>query len=185
MKREVSVRAFGSEINDIGHTFKESDDDRAPKYSLLPTGEKANRVFVVGALTETTTVDDGQYVARVNDLTETIRLYANHDWQPQPAMTLQSIAPPKFVSVVGKISIYEKDGETNVSLQPETIMTLPEDEGMSVRDYWVLETADLTVKRLDDFGPNSDKYDSMAIQEYGGDLKGYRKSAANAIRTIL
>jgi hypothetical protein len=49
--REVARRVFASEFNDAAYTFKESDDERAPVYLLLPTGERANRVFLVGTLT--------------------------------------------------------------------------------------------------------------------------------------
>ncbi len=40
--RTASVRR---EFNDASYTFKESDDDRAPVYVLLPTGQRDNRVF--------------------------------------------------------------------------------------------------------------------------------------------
>jgi len=36
--REVARRVFASEFNDAEFTFKESDDERAPLYALLPTG---------------------------------------------------------------------------------------------------------------------------------------------------
>ncbi|MFB6177809.1 MAG: DNA-binding protein, partial [Halobaculum sp.] len=51
--REVARRVFAAEFNDGSHSFKESEDERAPLYLLLPTGERANRVFLVGTLTET------------------------------------------------------------------------------------------------------------------------------------
>ncbi|KPN29615.1 hypothetical protein SY89_00329 [Halolamina pelagica] len=38
--REVARRAFATEFNDASHTFKESDDERAPAYQLLPTGRR-------------------------------------------------------------------------------------------------------------------------------------------------
>jgi hypothetical protein len=62
-KREVARRVFAREFNDANHTFKESEDDRAPVYVLLPTGARANRVFVVGTLTETEDIGDENPVA--------------------------------------------------------------------------------------------------------------------------
>jgi RPA family protein len=60
--REVARRVFAREFNDAGYTFKESDDERAPVYSLLPTGERANRILAVGTLTETEDVgEDSEY----------------------------------------------------------------------------------------------------------------------------
>ena len=51
--REVAQRAFVDEFNDATYTLRESDEERAPVYVLLPMGAKANRVFIVGTLTET------------------------------------------------------------------------------------------------------------------------------------
>ena len=62
VSREVAQRVFAGEFNDASYTFKESDDDRAPVYLLLPSGERANRVFIVGTLTETEDVgEDNEY----------------------------------------------------------------------------------------------------------------------------
>jgi RPA family protein len=81
--REVAQRAFAEEFNDATYMFKESDDDRAPVYVLLPTGVKANRVFVVGTLTETEDVgsEDEYWQGRIVDPTGTFFL------------TLTSISP--------------------------------------------------------------------------------------------
>ncbi|EMA47821.1 hypothetical protein C450_20921 [Halococcus salifodinae DSM 8989] len=45
--REVARRVFAREFNDATYMFKESDDELAPNYTLLPTGERANRLSLI------------------------------------------------------------------------------------------------------------------------------------------
>lgn len=44
--REVAVRVFAREFSEATYTFQESDDDRSPVNALLPTGARANRLFI-------------------------------------------------------------------------------------------------------------------------------------------
>jgi len=119
--REVARRAFAHEYNDASYTFKESDDERAPVYALLPTGERANRVFIVGTLTETEDIgEDSEYWrGRIVDPTGTFFTYAGQ-YQPEAASALRDIEPPAYVAVVGKPRTFETDdGDVNVSVRPE------------------------------------------------------------------
>jgi RPA family protein len=60
--RQVAKRAFAAELNDATHIFKESDEERAPNLALLPSGEAANRYFLVGTVTEVNDVGrDSEY----------------------------------------------------------------------------------------------------------------------------
>jgi RPA family protein len=147
--RKVARRAFAREFNDASYTFKESDDERAPVYLLLPTGERANRVFVVGTLTETEDIgDDSEYwQGRIVDPTGTFYVYAGQ-YQPDAASALRDIEPPAYVSVVGKPRTFETDdGTVNVSIRPESI-TVADD---ATRDRWVVETAERTIERIKAF----------------------------------
>jgi RPA family protein len=76
--REVASRVFSNEFNQATYTFRESDEEQAPVYALLPTGAAANRVFVVGTLTETEDVgDETEYwQGRVVDPVGTYFVYA-------------------------------------------------------------------------------------------------------------
>ena len=123
LTREVARRVFASEFNDSTYTFKESDDDRAPNYALLPTGDRANRVFIVGTLTETEDVgEENEYWrGRVVDPTGTFFVYAGQ-YQPEAAAVLRDTEPPAYVAIVGKPRTYEPEpGTINVSVRPETI----------------------------------------------------------------
>ncbi|HKJ58749.1 MAG TPA: DNA-binding protein [Halobacteriales archaeon] len=180
--REVARRAFAREFNDASYTFKESDDERAPVYLLLPSGERANRVFVVGTLTETEDVgDESEYWrGRVVDPTGTFFVYAGQ-YQPEAAGVLRDTEPPAYVAVTGKPRTYETDdGTVNVSLRPESITVVD----AATRDRWVVETAERTVERLERFADGEGEYVAMAREHYGDDASEYREAVVEALEGI-
>ncbi|AHG04889.1 rpa-associated protein [Halobacterium sp. DL1] len=177
--REVARRVFASEFNDAEFTFKESDDERAPLYALLPTGERANRVFVVGTLTETEDIgEDSEYWrGRVVDPTGTFFVYAGQ-YQPDAASALREMETPTYVAVVGKPRTFETDdGSVNVSLRPESITPVSE----ATRDRWVVETAERTMERLGAFDEEGNEYVERARAEYGEDVSEYRQAVLQAL----
>ena len=189
--REVARRAFAAEFNDASYTFKESDDERAPLYALLPTGARANRVYVVGTLTETEDVgEDSEYWrGRIVDPTGTFFSYAGQ-YQPEAASALRETETPAYVAVVGKPRTFETDeGDTNVSLRPESITIVD----AATRDRWVVETADRTLGRIEAFdGAASeggeaaapDEYATMAETQYDSDLSVYRDQVIAALEDL-
>jgi RPA family protein len=180
--REVARRLFAREFNDASYTFKESDDELAPNYTLLPTGERANRLFFVGTLTETNDVgsESEYWQGRVVDPTGTFFIYAGQ-YQPEAASTLRQLDTPNYVAVVGKPRSYETDdGDTNVAVRPESITTVDE----STRDRWVIETAEQTIDRLQAFGAETNEYAQMAREEYGEVLSPYREEVIAALESL-
>ncbi|NHN65588.1 DNA-binding protein [Haloarcula sp. JP-Z28] len=180
--RELAQRAFAGEFNDAGYTFRESDDDRAPVYALLPTGAKANRVFVVGTLTETDDVgsDDEYWQGRIVGPTGTFFTYAGQ-YQPEAAAMLREVDPPVFVALVGKPRTYETDdGDTNVSLRPEHLTVVD----AHTRNRWVTETAKRTLERLKRFDDDSNEYAAMAREEYDADPDQYRQTVIQALEEL-
>jgi hypothetical protein len=180
--REVARRVFASEFNDAAYTFKESDDERAPVYLLLPTGERANRVFLVGTLTEKEDVgEDNEYWrGRIVDPTGTFFVYAGQ-YQPEAASTLRDLEPPAYVAVVGKPRTYETDdGTVNVSVRPESITEVD----AATRDRWVVETARRTLERIEAFDDEANEYARMADQEYDLSLGPYREGLISALESL-
>jgi RPA family protein len=184
--REVARRVFAREFNDASYTFQESDDDRAPVYLLLPTGEKANRVFVAGTLTEKEDVgEDSEYWrGRVVDPTGTFFVYAGQ-YQPDAASMLRDLEPPEYVSVVGKPRTYETDdGTVNVSVRPESISVVEED----TRDRWVVEAAERTLDRVERYEADeegAEEYVAMARQQYDLPVETYKSAAEEAMEDLL
>jgi RPA family protein len=181
--REVAKRVFAREFNDATYTFKESDEERAPNFALLPTGDRANRVFVVGTLTETEDIgDDSEYWrGRVVDPTGTFFIYAGQ-YQPEAAAFLRDTEPPAYVSVVGKPRTFETDdGSINVSLRPESIT--PVDE--ATRDRWVVETAERTLDRIEAFDDDTNEYAAMVTERYDASLlDSYREEVLTALESL-
>ncbi|MFC6716347.1 RPA family protein [Natrialbaceae archaeon GCM10025810] len=196
LTREVARRVFASEFNDSTYAFKESDDERAPNYALLPTGDRANRVFIVGTLTETEDVgDESEYWrGRVVDPTGTFFVYAGQ-YQPEAAAALRDTEPPAYVAIVGKPRTFETDdGTVNVSVRPESISVVDE----SIRDRWVVETAERTLDRIEAFreweaeqeAPESgstapgNEYAQMARERYDSPVENYRRDVITALESL-
>ncbi|MUW15766.1 DNA-binding protein [Halorubrum sp. CBA1125] len=180
--REVARRAFASEFNDAAYTFTESDDERAPVYLLLPTGQSANRVFFVGTLTEKEDVgEDAEYWrGRIVDPTGTFFVYAGQ-YQPEAASKLRELEPPAYVAVVGKPRTYETDdGTVRVSVRPESITEVDAD----TRDRWVAETAKRTIARVAAFDDEANEYALMAREEYDLDPETYKAAALSALEDL-
>jgi RPA family protein len=180
--REVARRVFAAEFNDASHTFKESDDERAPAYQLLPTGEQANRVFFVGTLTEKEDIgEDNEYWrGRIVDPTGTFFVYAGQ-YQPEAASALRDLEPPAYVAVVGKPRTYETDdGNVNVSVRPESITVVD----AATRDRWVVETAERTVDRVAAFDDEGNEYARMAEDRYDVDPGQYLDGAVEALQSM-
>lgn len=181
--REVARRVFATELDDATYTFKEEDREQAPNYALLPTGEKANRVFVVGTLTEVNDVgEDSEYLqGRIVGPSGTFFVYAGPQYQPEPAAFLRDVVTPKYVSVTAKPQTYDTDdGDTNVSLRPESITEVDE----ATRNRWVVETADQTADRIKADAP-SDHYNQLVNQKYDEvDLSVYQTAAIEAVESV-
>jgi RPA family protein len=181
-KREVARRVFAREFNDAGYMFRESDDEYAPSYLLLPTGERANRVYFVGTLTETEDIgDDSEYWrGRVVDPTGTFFVYAGQ-YQPEAAAMLRELESPAYVAVVGKPRTYETDeGEVNVSVRPESISVVDAD----TRDRWVVETAERTLDRVRAFDPEENEYAAMAEERYDLPVAAYKEQVVQALESL-
>ena len=180
--REVAQRVFAREFNDGSETFKESDEERAPVYLLLPTGERANRIFFVGTLTETEDVgsDSEYWQGRVVDPTGTFYVYAGQ-YQPEAASALREIDPPEYVAVAGKPRTFETDdGETNVAVRPESITVVNAD----ARDRWVVEAAERTIERIRAFEDDTNEYARMAAERYELPVENYRRAAVSALESL-
>lgn len=181
-RRQVARRVFAREFNDATYTFKESSEERAPVHALLPTGERANRVFIAGTLTEAQDVgsESEYWQGRVVDPSGTFFVYAGQ-YQPEAATVLREAEPPVYVSIVGKPRTYEtEEGDVNVSLRPESISIV--DDG--TRDRWVVETALRTVERASDAETNPTEYDQMATEQYERPPEQYKQDAIGVLEEL-
>ncbi len=149
-EREPARRVFASELRECRYDFKEGSDEKSPTFVLLPTGERCNRIFIVGTLTEKQRQGDQNifYRGRVVDPTGTFFIMAG-SYQPEAMQQLAKVDAPAFVAVIGKPSIYRKDEASApmVSVRVESINIVDKD----TRDLWVLDTAARTLDRIEKF----------------------------------
>lgn len=166
-RRENAYRVFAEELQHVEHLFKSGDGDYAPNYGLLPTGEAANRVFLVGTLMEYEDVGNGDqpyWRAKINDISNNAFVYCG-EYQPEAAAKLQTFETPEHVAVVGKVSSFDVDDgdDKMVFIKPEKLYKVDK----LTRDQWVMETASQTLDRLED---DDAEYADLAKEHYGDDL---------------
>lgn len=155
-ERQPAKRLFASELNEADYHFKETDEDRAPNYLLLPSGDKANRVMMGGTLMSVEDVskegNDPFWKAVVQDSTGEFRAFAGK-YSPEAASVFQNVSqsdsmPPAYVIVVGKTKEYrpeDDESEILINIQPETVAIVSEQQ----RNNFIKETAEHTISRLE------------------------------------
>jgi hypothetical protein len=182
-EREPARRVFASELRECRYQFKDGEDEKSPTFVLLPTGERSNRIFIVGTLTEKTRQGEQNifYRGRVVDPTGTFFVMAG-SYQPEAMQQLARIEPPQFVAVIGKPNLYQKpDGSFMNSVRIESITVVDKD----TRDLWVLDAAKQTLDRVDAFIAGTAPDVIMAKEQYPNiDPAVFRKIAYDALAQI-
>jgi RPA family protein len=179
-EREPARRVFAGELRESRIHFREGEDEKSPTYILLPTGERCNRIFLVGTLTEKKKQGEQNlfYRARVVDPTGTFFIMAG-SYQPEAMQQIARIDPPAFVAVVGKPNVYETpDGAVLISVRCESVTAVDKD----TRDRWVLDCAKATLDRIDALGTTPDG--QRAVQEYRTDPALFRKLVYEALSQL-
>jgi hypothetical protein len=179
-EREPARRVFAAELRETRIHFREGDDEKSPTYVLLPTGERCNRVFLVGTLTEKKKQGEQNmfYRARVVDPTGTFFIMAG-SYQPEAMQQIARIEAPAFVAVVGKPNVYETpDGATLISVRCESVTAVDKD----TRDRWVIDSALATLDRIDRIGATP--YGERAQKEYHTDPAVFRKMVFEALSQL-
>ncbi|MFB6101236.1 MAG: RPA family protein [Haloplanus sp.] len=144
-RREVAHRLFAAEFDDATVSYAESDEERAPKYVVTPTGARVNRLFAVGVLTEVESVNEDVLRARVVDPTGAFVSYAGQ-YQPDAAAFFERTEPPAFVALTGKARTFEPDDGDRIytSVRPESVAEVDAE----TRDRWTVSAAEATLRRV-------------------------------------
>lgn len=198
-ERHEAVRVFASEFQDSEYVFKTEDSDRAPKYTLLPSGQRVNRVLVVGALMEVQEreSENGGFVkARVHDGEDYFHITASR-YQPDEATALKEMKSvidehgAAHAAIVGKVNHwYTDDGDHMIEIAPEEVSQVSSED----RYQWALETAEATRNRVERFQNTSEETvesDSapedigLAHQEYDIDPNKYIDNARDVVNGIV
>ncbi len=183
-EREPARRVFAAELRECRYQFKEGEEEKSPTFVLLPTGERSNRIYLVGTLTEKQRQGDQNlfYRGRVVDPTGTFFVMAG-SYQPEAMQQIAKIETPAFVAVVGKPSIYQKDPASTpmVSVRIESINVVDRE----TRDLWVLDTAARTLDRIDAHAKGEGEDIEKAKEQYPTlDPAVFKKMAYEALAQI-
>lgn len=185
-QREPAKRLFASELEQADYHFKETDEDRAPNYLLLPSGDRANRVMMGGTLLSVEDVgsEDTFWKARINDGTGEFLAFAGQ-YDPEAASQLQSInsddsMPPAYVIIIGKTKEYrpeEDEGEVIINIRPESISIVSAEQ----RNNFMKETAAHTLDRLES---DEGQYVLQADERYGNRVSLMKDSVMDVLEDI-
>ena len=194
--REPARRVFAREFADATFQFQAQDGgEQATLWVQLPTGQRLNRVYIVGTLVAT---DDSGDIIRfqLNDGHDDFTCYAG-GYEQQPQERIQEITPPAYVAVVGKVNRYAPDDgdEVYLSVKAEQLTTVDE----ATRTQWVMDTAASTYHRIQAFRETDTTTDVGNIEErphavgditraaalYGEDLKPYQRAVEQALQTTI
>ncbi|MDD3976726.1 nucleic acid-binding protein [Methanomicrobium antiquum] len=175
--REPAKRIFASELRETRLQFKDGEDEKSPVYVMLPTGERCNRIFFCGQMTQKERKGDENpfYTARVTDPTGIFFINAG-SYQQEAMLKISQIEAGAYVSVVGKPIVRETpDGSVFVSVRVENIS----ETDIETTKIWVDDAAEATLNRLDKFGETDDSV--KANEFYNTNKNVFRKMAYEAL----
>lgn len=179
-ERESAKRVFAAELREATFHFKEGTDEKSPTYILLPTGERCNRVFIAGTLTEKKKSDGetGFYQVRVMDPTGIFYISAG-SFQPEAMHQIAQLDTPSFVTVIGKPNAYQPpDGRILISVRAESVAAVDK----SIVDLWIMDTARLTLDRIET--NLDDKDHQKATEIYQRPFETWRPKIREALGSI-
>lgn len=178
-KREVARRVFAKEFN--ASRFKIGGEaEKEPVYILTPLGLKCNRMFIVGALLEKeeTRPDSDVWRIRVADPTGSFLGFVGK-FDPDAREALAEIDIPSTVAITAKAKLLERNGKVIPFIRPESIVI----SDFETRDYWILETAKATLKRIELMSTDSE-LSKLAKEKYQTDVEEYREMVIMVLQKL-
>jgi RPA family protein len=188
-ERQVARRVLAEEWEQTNEVIQ-ADAEQAPRYAVLPTGQYANRLFIVGTLTEVVDVGKSSTYLQVRIAAPTgvFRVYAG-EYQPDALSFLENVEPPLYVAVQAKPGQPYEDDDGNQRL-PLTIDTINEVDGEE-RQRWTLDTASETQARVAAFDPDEPSEPAPAADQTthpdlapDPDLEGIATAAQTAFADV-
>jgi len=133
---------------------KKSEDKFEPKAFFTPSGMTINKVMILGTATEKEDVgkDDAFWRLRIVDPSGGMSAYAG-TYQAECLQTIAHLEIPKFVCIVGKLSIYKTETNTITSIRPESIQVINDVS----RATFIIDASALLLERLKAIKANPQK----------------------------
>lgn len=188
-EREPAKRVFSSELRETSYHFKDGTEEKSPTFVLLPTGERCNRIFLIGAMTEKKKSDGDMvfYKIKVKDPSGFFYVSAG-SYQQEAMHQIASIefpaeAPPTgpfpYVAVIGKPNVFQApDGRFLVSVRAESVAAVDK----AMYNCWILDTATRTLERLESTGETVDRTKAKEIYKHPPEV--WRRMIHEALKTI-
>ena len=185
-ERESAKRIFAAELRETTHHFKEGTEDKSPTFVLLPTGERCNRVFLVGILTEKKKSEGDVvfYQIKVKDPSGLFFVSAG-SYQPEAMHQMAALetptqeGPQTYVAVIGKPNVFKApDGRVLVSVRAESVAAVDK----AVHDCWILDAAARTLERVEMSEETPDRVKAKEIYTQTGEV--WRRMVHEALKTI-
>lgn len=179
--RNPARRVFAWEYKDATYEETRGDGERSPNMVLLPTGQWAHRVFLVGSLVDIVDDPDSENYVRgeLQDPTGRFPIDAGQ-FEPEAIANMRQLDPPEFVAVTGKAVTFSGDSGPVPKVRVESITDIPE----ALYDSWVKDTAEKTAKRLTNFSDDGNDAAALAAERYGTNLEQYRDAAIEATEVV-
>ncbi len=180
-RRQPAKKVFAPVFRDANHQFTSSDEENAPQFLLLPTGEEVNRIHICGTLVETgTESDDFAWGTVEGPSGENYSLNAGR-FQEKAQQVLRVAEPPIMVAVTGKARVNNNGYST---IQATHVSPVTDAD----YDLWVEHTGRATIDRIKTTLAGGTPGGDLARDVYGdgGDqyaeqLKQYRDLALDAL----
>lgn len=137
-------RVFAREYGESSMRYGESNASDTPAI-LTPGGAVCTTLFCAGALLERHGSRGGPMYARLADPTAAFELHIDRTEQ-DAAEVLESMEIPCFATVIGKAFISGSGSARRCAVQ---VMEIRQADRYT-RDAWVLQTADLTIRRIEE-----------------------------------
>ncbi|MCX8172462.1 MAG: hypothetical protein N3D09_02470 [Archaeoglobaceae archaeon] len=176
-KREVAKRVFSKEFN-LSKFKIGGEGEKEAIYVLTPLGLRCNRLFIVGVLLEKEEIrpESDMWRIRISDPTGSFLGFVSK-FQSEALEAMVDIEPPQIVAVTAKAKILERNGRILPLIRPENINL----SDFETRDYWVLETAKATLRRIRAIEKGEDK---IAIEKYNPDVNEFRKIVIQTLKKL-
>jgi len=139
---EGAARVFAGDYNSATLSVPGSEA-HSPAWVVTPGGAWCQLLYLAGALTEVSGSGDVLH-CRLADPTGAFDLVIGGH-RSAIAEVFRKIPVPSFVTVSGTAQCYQKNGITVVTVRPDHVQQVDR----RCRDFWVLETAEKTITRLE------------------------------------
>ncbi len=182
-RSSVSVtKMLTAELTRTTHALPKGQEQYEAQTYLSPTGRTVAKATICGTAIEKEDVgkDSSLWRLRISDASGTVQIYAGM-YQSEAAAVIAQLEIPCFVSVVGKLNIYEpEEGSHIVSIRPDSVTVVDGKTG----DDFILDAALSLIRSVR-------KTDDETMKKVAGiygekdDKKTYLFVARQAIESLL